>query len=54
MEFLPLLKSVWTVWFCALFVAILFWAFRPGGRAQMDRNARIPLDDSRPDPRTGV
>lgn len=54
MEIYSLIKSVWTVWFFLLFVGILFWLFRPGSRAEMNKHAMIPLDDARDTPRHGA
>jgi cytochrome c oxidase cbb3-type subunit 4 len=54
MDLYALMKSVWTVWFFVLFVGILFWVFRPGSRAAMNKHAMIPLEDAPDTRRTGV
>jgi len=38
-------RSAWTVWFFLLFVGVVAWALWPGRKSEMDRNARIPLED---------
>lgn len=42
-ELYPLLKSVWVVWFMALFLGVVWWATRPRRREGFDAAARIPL-----------
>jgi len=37
--------------FMGIFSGVLVWIFRPGSRAQYDREARLPLEDSREDSR---
>lgn len=46
-EIYRLLRSLWTVWFSAMFVGLVVWALWPSRREEMRRNARIPLDDRR-------
>ncbi len=41
----PLLKSLWTVWFCLLFAGIVAYAVWPKHRARFERYSRIPFDD---------
>jgi cytochrome c oxidase cbb3-type subunit IV len=43
-----LLKQLWLLWFLALFVGIVFWAFRPGGRDASQQHAGIPFRDDHP------
>lgn len=43
----PLLKQIWVVWFLAVFVGIVFWAYRPSNKAALEVRGRIPLDDDR-------
>lgn len=43
----PLLKQLWVVWFLLLFAGIVAWAFRPGNKARLEAQGRIPLDDDR-------
>jgi cytochrome c oxidase cbb3-type subunit 4 len=47
----PLLKQLWVVWFLLLFAGIVIWAFRPGNRARLEAQGRIPLDDDKDDGR---
>ncbi len=44
-EMMPLLKSLWTIWFFAMFVAAVTWALWPSRRESMERQALIPLKD---------
>lgn len=39
------LRSFWVVWLMVLFVAIVFWAYRPKRKSTMEEHGRIPLDD---------
>jgi cytochrome c oxidase cbb3-type subunit 4 len=41
----PLLKSVWIVWFMALFIGIVAWAFWPSRKKTLEQLGRIPLRD---------
>lgn len=47
-ELLPLLKSLWTVWFFLLFAGIVAWALWPGRRTQLEAHGRLPLDETLP------
>lgn len=38
-------RSLWTVWFFLMFAGLVVWALWPGRKSEMDRNARIPLED---------
>lgn len=38
------LKSLWTVWFFGLFVAIVVRTMLPSRRAEMEARGRIPFD----------
>jgi cbb3-type cytochrome oxidase subunit 3 len=40
------LSILYVVWFVALFVAIVTWAFRPKQRDTMADHAEIPLRDA--------
>ena len=42
------LSSLWVVWFMALFVAIVLWAFRPSRRRTMEEHGQIPLRNGEP------
>jgi cytochrome c oxidase cbb3-type subunit 4 len=39
----PLLRSLWVVWFMALFIGIVAWALWPSRRAKLEDLGRIPL-----------
>jgi cytochrome c oxidase cbb3-type subunit IV len=39
----PLLRSLWVVWFMALFIGILAWALWPSRRGKFEELGRIPL-----------
>ena len=41
------LRPMWTIWLFAVFVAIVFWAFRPGNKARFEADARIVFKDER-------
>jgi cytochrome c oxidase cbb3-type subunit 4 len=41
----PLLRSAWVVWFMALFIGIVAWAFWPSRRRKFEELGRIPLRD---------
>lgn len=42
----PLLRSLWVIWFMALFVGIAAWAFWPTRRRRLEEHAQIPLRDA--------
>ncbi len=44
-ELMPFLKSLWTVWFFAMFIAAVAWAMWPSRRQNMEEMGRIPLED---------
>ena len=44
-EFLPWAKSLWTVWFSAVFFGIVVWTLWPARRRRLEDHARIPLRD---------
>jgi cytochrome c oxidase cbb3-type subunit IV len=46
-ELYPMLRSLWVVWFMAVFIGIVAWVFWPSRKAEFDRHARIPLNDDR-------
>jgi len=51
-----LFDSIWTVVVLVVFVAIVIWAFSPKRKQELERAARIPLeddDDARPAGRDG-
>jgi cytochrome c oxidase cbb3-type subunit 4 len=39
----PLLRSLWVVWFTALFIGIVAWALWPSRRKKLEDFGRIPL-----------
>lgn len=41
------LRQLWVLWFMALFVGIVAWAFWPGSKRRLERHGRIPLDDGK-------
>ena len=49
-EIVAFAQRFWVVWLLALFIGILVWVFWPGRKQEMDRYARIPLDDDGADP----
>ena len=38
-------KQLWQVWGVVVFLSLMLWALWPARKAEMDRCARIPLDD---------
>lgn len=46
-ELLALLRSLWVVWFMALFLGIVGWALWPGNRRRLEDHGQIPLRDDR-------
>jgi len=44
-ELYGMAASVWVVWFFVLFAGIVFWAYRPRRRKDLESHARIPLRD---------
>jgi cytochrome c oxidase cbb3-type subunit 4 len=39
------LRSLWTLWFMALFVGIVVWTFWPRRKCQFEEPSTIPLRD---------
>lgn len=39
------LRSLWGVWLMMLFLGIVFWAYRPKNKDELQRHAQIPLRD---------
>lgn len=50
-DYVPYLRSLWTVWFFMVFAGLVISALLPRRRAQFEHTARIPLHD---DPAEGV
>ncbi len=46
LDLYPLLRSLWVVWFMALFIGIVAWALWPPRKKRLEALGRIPL---RPD-----
>ncbi len=40
-----ILSSLWVVWFMALFIGIVAWAFWPSHRKKFEDQGHIPLRD---------
>ena len=50
---LPLLRSLWVVWFLVLFLGMLWLVLRPSKKAYFEAQADIPLRDGPPAPLRG-
>lgn len=50
-DYVPYLRSLWTVWFFTVFAGLVISALLPRRRAQYEQTARIPLND---DPSEGT
>ncbi len=44
-EIYSLLASAWNVWFTAVFVGIVVWAFWPKRRERLEQYGSIPLQN---------
>ena len=40
----PVIRSLWAVWFMALFLGIVAWVYWPRRKARLEEHGRIPLD----------
>lgn len=40
-------RSLWVVWLMALFVGVLFWAFRPKNKDRFEDYGTIPFKDEK-------
>ena len=38
-------NNLWVVWLMAIFLAIVFWAFRPKNKKRFEADGRIPFRD---------
>ncbi len=47
--FYETVRSLWSVWLMALFLAVVAYAMWPRNRKKFDEQARIPLEDEMPD-----
>ncbi|MEO3474567.1 cbb3-type cytochrome c oxidase subunit 3 [Roseomonas sp. CAU 1739] len=45
-ESLPLLRSLWVVWFFVLFVGMLWFVLRPSRKTYYEAQADIPFRDT--------
>jgi cytochrome c oxidase cbb3-type subunit 4 len=52
LELLLLARQAWVVWLMLLFLGIVAWVLWPGRRREMEHGARIPFDETDPDPET--
>ena len=41
----PILRSLWVLWFMALFLGIVAWALWPSRKSTLEKFGRIPLRD---------
>jgi cytochrome c oxidase cbb3-type subunit 4 len=46
LEHYPWLKSLWTLWFCLLFIGLIGWTMWPSRRARWAELGHIPLRDT--------
>ena len=44
-DLLPLIRSLWVVWFFVLFLGMLWFVLRPSKRKHYESQADIPLRD---------
>ena len=51
-EWIGWARSLWVLWLMLLFVVIVAWVYRPGNRKRFEKNAKIPLEDDHPEPRS--
>jgi len=47
--FYEFIRSLWSVWLMALFLAVVVYAMWPRNKKKFDEQARIPLEDDLPD-----
>lgn len=47
-ETLPVLRSLWVVWFFVLFLGMLWFVLRPSRKQHYEAQADIPLRDDPP------
>ena len=45
-EFLPLLRSLWVVWFFVLFLGMLWFVLRPSKKTYFEAQRDIPFRDT--------
>ena len=39
------LRSLWVVWLFVLFIAVVWWAYRPKNKRRFEEDASIPFKD---------
>lgn len=44
-DLVALFRQFWVVWLMAIFVGIVFWAYRPKNRKRFERDAHIIFDE---------
>jgi len=42
------LSTTWLIWLIVLFIAVLWWSYRPKNKAKWEDAAQIPLRDEEP------
>ncbi len=47
-ELLEIMRASWLIWLIILFVAVLWWAYRPRNKRKWEDAAQIPLRDEEP------
>ena len=40
-------NSLWVVWLMAIFLGIVFWAFRPKNKERFEADGQIPFRDDK-------
>ncbi len=46
-DIVAFLTRYWVVWLMAIFLAIVFWAYRPKNKKRFEEDARMIFDDDR-------
>lgn len=41
-------NALWGLWLMLIFIGICVWVFWPGRKKEMERHARIPLEEDEP------
>lgn len=44
---LTILRSFWMIWVMAIFLGIVFWAYRPKNKKKVEEWGHIPLNDDK-------
>lgn len=45
-ELAAFLRQFWVVWLMAIFIGIIFWAYRPKNKKRFERDANIIFDET--------